>query len=76
MAGGSLTAPMPGVVKVVSVRAGCVVAKGDARCVREAMKLEHTMAARHDGTVDEVLVAVGDQSEAETVLLVMTAGGA
>ena len=75
-AGGSLTAPMPGVVKVVSVRAGSVVAKGDALIVMEAMKMEHTMTARHDGTVDEVLVAVGDQIEAETVLLVMTAGGA
>jgi len=71
-----LFAPMPGLVKLVSVNAGAVVAKGDTLIVMEAMKMEHTMTARHDGTVEEVLVAEGDQIEAETVLLVMAAGDA
>jgi 3-methylcrotonyl-CoA carboxylase alpha subunit len=71
-----LFAPMPGLVKLVSVEAGAIVAKGDTLIVMEAMKMEHTMTARHDGTIEEVLVAEGDQIEAETVLLVMAAGDA
>ena len=70
--GGRLTAPMPGLVKLVPIEAGAVVAKGDALVVMEAMKMEHTMTAPHDGTVEEILVAEGDQIAAETVLLVMT----
>jgi 3-methylcrotonyl-CoA carboxylase alpha subunit len=56
-----LTAPMPGKVIAINVAAGARVAKGTALLVMEAMKMEHTIVAPADGTIDEVLFAVGDQ---------------
>ncbi|WP_225785247.1 acetyl/propionyl/methylcrotonyl-CoA carboxylase subunit alpha [Xenophilus sp. Marseille-Q4582] len=59
--GGRLTAPMPGKVVSFAVKAGDTVAKGQALAVMEAMKMEHTIAAPADGTVQELLYAPGDQ---------------
>jgi 3-methylcrotonyl-CoA carboxylase alpha subunit len=59
--GGRLTAPMPGKVVSIAVKAGDRVSKGQALAVMEAMKMEHTIAAPADGTVAEVLYAPGDQ---------------
>jgi 3-methylcrotonyl-CoA carboxylase alpha subunit len=59
--GGRLTAPMPGKVVSFSVKAGDVVKKGQPLAVMEAMKMEHTIAAPADGTVQELLFAPGDQ---------------
>ncbi|MCE2909372.1 MAG: 3-methylcrotonyl-CoA carboxylase, partial [Burkholderiaceae bacterium] len=58
---GGLTAPMPGKVISLLVKAGDAVAKGQPVAVMEAMKMEHTLAAPHDGRVAELLYAVGDQ---------------
>jgi len=59
--GGRLTAPMPGKVVSIAVKAGDKVSKGQPLAVMEAMKMEHTIAAPQDGVVDEVLYAPGDQ---------------
>ncbi|MES2258665.1 MAG: acetyl/propionyl/methylcrotonyl-CoA carboxylase subunit alpha [Pseudomonadota bacterium] len=59
--GGRLTAPMPGKVVAVLVQAGQEVKKGDALVIMEAMKMEHTIAAPHDGAIEDILYAVGDQ---------------
>lgn len=59
--GGRLTAPMPGKVVAVLVKAGQKVKKGDPLVIMEAMKMEHTIAAPGDGVVEEVLYAIGDQ---------------
>lgn len=59
--GGNLTAPMPGKIISLSVKAGDTVKKGDALMVMEAMKMEHAIHAPTDGTVQEVFFAVGDQ---------------
>ncbi len=59
--GGGLTAPMPGKIISISVKAGDVVKSGDALLVMEAMKMEHTILAPADGTVQEVFFSVGDQ---------------
>ena len=59
--GGRLTAPMPGKVVSFAVKAGDKVGKGQALAVMEAMKMEHTIAAPHDGTVAELLYEPGDQ---------------
>ncbi len=59
--GGRLTAPMPGKVVSIAVKAGDAVKKGQPLAVMEAMKMEHTIAAPVDGTVAEVLYAPGDQ---------------
>jgi 3-methylcrotonyl-CoA carboxylase alpha subunit len=74
--GGRLTAPMPGKVVSFSVKAGDAVKKGQALAVMEAMKMEHTIAAPADGTVDELLYAPGDQvaEGAELLKLAVAAG--
>jgi 3-methylcrotonyl-CoA carboxylase alpha subunit len=58
---GRLTAPMPGKVIAFLARVGEAVTKGQPLAVMEAMKMEHTIAAPRDGTVAELLYAVGDQ---------------
>jgi 3-methylcrotonyl-CoA carboxylase alpha subunit len=52
---------MPGKIVAVVVKNGQEVKKGEALLIMEAMKMEHTISAPHDGVVDEVLYAVGDQ---------------
>jgi 3-methylcrotonyl-CoA carboxylase alpha subunit len=59
--GGRLTAPMPGKVVAVLASKGQEVKKGEALVIMEAMKMEHTIAAPHDGVVDDILYSVGDQ---------------
>jgi 3-methylcrotonyl-CoA carboxylase alpha subunit len=61
VAEGGLAAPMPGKVISLLASAGQTVKKGQAVAVMEAMKMEHTLYAPRDGTVAEVLYAVGDQ---------------
>ncbi len=52
--GDALRAPMPGLVKLVKAAPGEAVKKGQALLVLEAMKMEHTIAAPHDGTIAEI----------------------
>ncbi|NUU01670.1 acetyl-CoA carboxylase biotin carboxylase subunit [Herbaspirillum robiniae] len=59
--GGRLTAPMPGKIVAVLVEKGGSVDKGAPLLIMEAMKMEHTIAAPADGTVEDLLYAVGDQ---------------
>jgi 3-methylcrotonyl-CoA carboxylase alpha subunit len=59
--GGRLTAPMPGKVVAFLAKVGQAVKLGQPLAVMEAMKMEHTIAAPRDGTVEELLYAVGDQ---------------
>ncbi len=59
--GDSVTAPMSGLVKLVSSTAGAGVGEGDAVVVMEAMKMEHTLRAPREGIIDELPVSAGDQ---------------
>ena len=70
---GRLTAPMPGKVVSFSVKAGDKVKAGQALAVMEAMKMEHTVQAPHDGTVAELLYAPGDQVAEGAELLKLSA---
>lgn len=67
--GNVIEAPMPGLVKAMFARQGDIVAKGDRLAVLEAMKMEHSLLAARDGTVAEVLAAVGDQVTAGAALV-------
>ncbi len=58
--GGKLTAPMPGRITQVLTEAGAEVRRGAALLVLEAMKMEHTITAPADGTIETVRYAVGD----------------
>jgi 3-methylcrotonyl-CoA carboxylase alpha subunit len=59
--GGGLTAPMPGKVIAFLAQPGERVQRGQPLAVMEAMKMEHTINAPHDGVVQELLYGVGDQ---------------
>jgi 3-methylcrotonyl-CoA carboxylase alpha subunit len=61
--GGRLSAPMPGKVAQVLVTCGAKVKRGQALMVLEAMKMEHTITAPADGTVERVDYAPGDLVE-------------
>ena len=61
VAGGRLTAPMPGKIVAVMVAPGDSVEAGMPLMIMEAMKMEHTITAPHAGIVEAVLYAVGDQ---------------
>ncbi|MGH7004675.1 MAG: biotin/lipoyl-containing protein, partial [Alphaproteobacteria bacterium] len=50
-----LNAPMPGLVKSVRVSTGETVRKGQILLVLEAMKMEHTITAPHDGRIAEIV---------------------
>jgi 3-methylcrotonyl-CoA carboxylase alpha subunit len=72
--GGRLTAPMPGKVIAFLAKAGDAVKLGQPLAVMEAMKMEHTITAPRDGTVAELLYAVGDQVGEGGELLRLAAG--
>ena len=56
----SMSAPMPGMVLKILVRAGDVVSRGASLIVLEAMKMEHQIVAPHDGTVTAVNCKEGE----------------
>jgi 3-methylcrotonyl-CoA carboxylase alpha subunit len=70
--GGRLVAPMPGKVVQVLTEAGAAVTKGTPLIVLEAMKMEHTIAAPVDGTVEAVHYAAGDLVEDGAELIAFT----
>jgi 3-methylcrotonyl-CoA carboxylase alpha subunit len=74
-AGGRLTAPMPGRVTRLLVEDGNAVRRGQPLMVIEAMKMEHTILAPADGTVEKVRFAVGDMVEEGTELIVLASDG-
>jgi 3-methylcrotonyl-CoA carboxylase alpha subunit len=65
---GSLRAPMPGLVKLVRAAIGDAVIKGQPLLILEAMKMEHTIAAPHDGVIAEIATE-GAQVTDGTVLV-------
>ncbi|WP_093016981.1 acetyl/propionyl/methylcrotonyl-CoA carboxylase subunit alpha [Variovorax sp. OV700] len=71
--GGRLTAPMPGKVVSFAVKAGDKVSRGQPLAVMEAMKMEHTIAAPADGTVEELMFSPGEQVTEGDELLRMAA---
>jgi 3-methylcrotonyl-CoA carboxylase alpha subunit len=56
----SMSAPMPGVVTKILVKAGDVVAKGAPLLILEAMKMEHTINAPRDGSVASINCTEGE----------------
>ncbi len=57
----------------MKVEAGQAVDKGQVLVVVEAMKMEHTIAAPHDGSVAALPVDEGDQVAAGQVLAIVDA---
>jgi len=67
--GDAILAPMTGIVRAVSARAGVAVDKGDKLIVMEAMKMETSLTAPRAGLVAEVFCAEGDTVEGGAVLI-------
>jgi len=66
---GQITAPMPGRIVAVAVRAGDEVVRGAPLVTLEAMKMEHALVAPFDARVAEVRCSAGEQTT-EGALLV------
>jgi 3-methylcrotonyl-CoA carboxylase alpha subunit len=60
---------MPGLVIAVSVALGDRVTKGQKLVTLEAMKMEQAMVAAFDGIVVELAATVGQQVEADRLLV-------
>lgn len=59
-AGKAVTSPLPGVIIAMKVNVGDPVKAGQEIAVLEAMKMENSIEATHDGTVTAIHVAKGD----------------
>ena len=59
LSGNSLTAPLPGTVIEVFVKAGEKVEAGQVVVIIEAMKMKNSIRSVYSGTVSEVLVSTG-----------------
>jgi len=70
---GGLAAPMNGTMVGVLVEAGQQVTKGQPLVIMEAMKMEHTIKAPSDGTIDEVYFKEGDMVDGGAELLAFAA---
>ena len=73
--GGSLEAPMPGVVTKVMVVVGDEVAKGQPLLALEAMKMEHQIRAPRAGRVKSVSASPGLMVQSGAVLVELEAEG-
>jgi propionyl-CoA carboxylase alpha chain len=70
---GGYTAPMPGRVLDIRVKAGDAVTRDQTLVTMEAMKMEHQLTASADGMVAEVRVSPGQQVDAGQLLVVIRA---
>ena len=68
-AGGSIIAPMHGLLLEVHVSPGDIVAAGQTLAVLEAMKMHYEIVAEAAGQVSEVLAKTGNQVAADDLLI-------
>ena len=70
-AGETVSAPMPGNILKVNVKAGDAVKAGTVLVVLEAMKMENEIMAPKDGTVAQVVAAKGASVNAGDALIIL-----
>jgi 3-methylcrotonyl-CoA carboxylase alpha subunit len=70
---GGLIAPMNGTMVSVLVKAGDIVTKDQPLMIMEAMKMEHTIKAPENGTIDTLFYSEGDMVDGGSELLAFTA---
>jgi len=66
---GGLTAPMNGTMVSVLVKTGDTVCKDQPLVIMEAMKMEHTIKAPSNGTVNEIFFQAGEMVDGGAELL-------
>ena len=64
-----LLSPMPGLLVSLAARAGARVKAGEELAVVEAMKMENSLRAEHDGVVEKVHAEAGATLEAGQPIL-------
>jgi 3-methylcrotonyl-CoA carboxylase alpha subunit len=69
---GSLAAPIPARVTRIMAAKGDTVAKGAVLLTLEAMKMELSITAPFDGTVQELSHQAGDMVQEGTILAILT----
>lgn len=69
--GNKVTAPLPGRVIALKVKEGDTVNAGDEVALLEAMKMENSITSDYSGTVQQVLVAEGDNVATDAVLMII-----
>ncbi|MFK7734160.1 MAG: acetyl-CoA carboxylase biotin carboxylase subunit [Pseudomonadales bacterium] len=72
--GGSVIAPMHGMLLEIRVAVGDAVQKGQTLAILEAMKMHYEIQAEADGVVSEILTSAGTQVAADSVLIEIDLG--
>ena len=67
----TVSAPMPGKILDVKVKAGQAVKRGEVLLILEAMKMQNEIMAPADGTVADVRVSAGQAVNTGDVMIVM-----
>jgi pyruvate carboxylase len=62
-------APIPGLITSLAVSVGTKVAKGDKLLTLEAMKMQSTVYASGEGTVDVIFAQIGETVESKDLLI-------
>jgi glutaconyl-CoA/methylmalonyl-CoA decarboxylase subunit gamma len=57
----TIMAPLPGIIRSLSVTEGALVSSGDVVLVLEAMKMENEIRAGRSGTIGKIHVSVGQR---------------
>ena len=69
--GNKVVAPLPGRVIALKVKEGDTVKAGQEVALLEAMKMENSITSDYEGTVQQVLVAEGDNVATDAVLMIV-----
>ena len=69
--GNKVVAPLPGRVIALKVKEGDAVAAGDEVALLEAMKMENSITSDYSGTVQQILVAEGENIATDAVIMII-----
>ena len=75
-AGGTVKAPMPGLILKINVKEGDYVSKNQLVMVMEAMKMENEIYAPYEGVVTKIIASLGNQVNADDPLMEIGASSA
>ena len=71
VSGNKVTAPLPGKIIALKVKAGDKIEAGQEVAVLEAMKMENSITSDFGGEVKQILVNEGDNVQTDAVLMII-----